>query len=828
MNFTRLALLSTVAMIATSPAYAQTVPSTDPAAQPDRDTAPPGGAAQTHEAVNLGNQANEPSREIIVTASRRAQSLQDVPMSVDVATGQQIQRLNIFDAKDVQQLSPGLELNNNAGRSNTATLRGIQSDPDSGSGAVVDFYFNEVPVDIQTAFTAIYDIDQIEVLRGPQGALRGRTSPAGAITLRTRRPDLNKVTGYAQATGTDDAALNLQGGISTPISPGKLALRVSGLYDRTPLNGIRNFVNGQESEGKTESVRASLAFRPIEELTINLTYQYLNARNRQLAQYVSTGTNPDLPGDGELGNRPILGVSDYGSIDEGDRFYRNRTHLVTLNADWDLGSVVLQATGGLQRTVLNQFSEIDTGNILQNFTNEQHVRVPYPIEMGEVRLLSDNPGGFFNWTVGAYYYKQGGNVTVHQKAVTYIRDAVFPVAPGVFIPVAQFDFQDIRDVDVLIPVNSRTWALSGSTRFQLTEKLRFEAAARYSNIRSVQTQIVRVTPEPFPGFNPFTRSAARKVDPITGGANLTYEPSRDLTLYAAYGRSFRSGTSAVAGPRFVSEDLLQTPDEKSDSFELGAKTSFMDRRLSLNVAAFYQKYNSFITRLGAFYDEGTTSAAPDGVVNGSDFFNYGGDVKVKGVEATFAGRPTDNWDFSISGAYTKARFDNALLPCNDFNGDGIPDSVAQTQTLPPKITGSGNVSYCKSNDRPTNVPDFSLTANSEYRFNAGVIEPFVRGLVNYRPGLTTPSGYRYRARTLLNLFAGVRGVGGGWELYGFVKNALNQKRITNDSGNEIIQPTSAVLVTDGSLVTGQPYRSGYRLINTTTPRQFGLTGTVHF
>jgi len=508
-----------------------------------------------------------------------------------------------------------------------------------------------------------------------------------------------------------------------------------------------------------------------------------------------------------------------------------------LNSDFDLGPVIVQATGGLQRTTLRSINEIDAGNIVPNYTNEQRLKVPYPIEMAEVRLLSDNPGGFLNWSLGGYYYHQGGDVTVSQGNLTFLRGAVFQAAPGVLIPIGVppgTELQINTGVDLFIPVKSRTYAVSGSVRLQLTEKLRLEAAGRYTDSRGEQRRELTLTPVPAGLTNPIVTSTKNHDKPFTGGANLTYEVNPDLTVYAAYGRSFRGGTTAVAGPTRVSTDLLRTPSEKSDAYEIGVKSAFFDRRVSLNVAAFYQSYNNFITRLGGiFYDEGTTTSAPDGTVNGSDSFNYAADVTVKGVEATLAGRPTDNWDFSVSGAYTKARFDNAALPCNDFNGDGVPDTVAQVNTLTPKITGGGNVSYCVFDSRPTVTPDFNFTANSEYRFAVGAVEPFIRGIVTYRPGVSTSSGYRFRARTLMNLFAGVRGNDGAWEVNAFVKNVLNQHRITSDSENEIIQPTQRIIVTATSPFAGltgggTPYRSGYRLISSTVPREWGITTTLRF
>jgi iron complex outermembrane receptor protein len=134
-------------------------------------------------AQTAGDSAVPMVGEVVVTATRRQESLQEVPMAVDVVNGQQLSKLNIFDFHDVSQLAPGVQMTNNDGRSNVISMRGITYNPDSGAPPAVDLYINEVPVDAQTALTSIYDVGQIEVLRGPQGVFRGRTSPAGSVTL---------------------------------------------------------------------------------------------------------------------------------------------------------------------------------------------------------------------------------------------------------------------------------------------------------------------------------------------------------------------------------------------------------------------------------------------------------------------------------------------------------------------------------------------------------------------------------------------------------------------------------------------------------------------
>ena len=760
--------------------------------------------------------------EIVVTATRRAQLLQDVPMSIDVATGEKLEKLNIFDAKDVQQLAPGLELTNTSGRNNTATLRGIAFDPDQGTTPAVDLYLNDIPIDAQTAFTAIYDIEQIEVLRGPQGALRGRTSPAGAITIRTRRPDLDSVDGYVQATATDDAAYNVQGGVSLPLIPGKLAIRVAGLVDGNRLDQVYNVNRDQRSRSRTESARISLAWQPIDTVNAVLTYQYLHADNRQNQQVFGPGNapaqlDPTLSG-------PPAAIGDYIAVSEGIRRFQNNSHFVNLALDWDLGPATLSFSGAHQYSVLNQAGDQDSGNQVPNYVNIQSVHTPYKVDTAELRLAS-NGGEFWNWSVGAFYSKQTGDVTVTQKADQFF--ANYNTAFGLFLPI---------NVTTLVPVYLRTYSFAASSSFQITDKLKVELAARYGNNKNIQKGIIGVSSPGYPGFPAFQIPKIDKFDsvsdavpanlettsdhPLTGGATVTYEISQDATAYFAYGRSFRSGTAGVSVPVNVSDDLIKTKSERSDAFEIGLKTSFLDRRLSLNVSAFHQKFNGYITRLlGINYDfgarniYGVPSGPPDGTIDGSFDFNYNGDATIKGIEATLAGRPVDNWDFSVSAAYIKARYDKAVLPCNDFNGDGKPDSVGTAA-----ITGPGNVSYCVSNDRLSNLPDFSLTANSELRFAMGELQPFVRALFTYRPSVfSETSAFDYKSRELLNLYVGLRGPEQKWEINVFAKNVLNQKRITSISQGNAVQPTA-----------GTAYDSGYRLINATNPREFGVTTSFKF
>lgn len=766
--------------------------------------------------------------DIIVTATRRQERLQDVPMSVNVATGEQLEKFNIFDAKDVQQLAPGLELSNTTGRNNTTTLRGVSFDPDQGTAPAVRVYYNEIPTDAQTVYTAIYDIEQIEVLRGPQGLLRGLSAPAGSITIRTRRPNFDSVEGYAQATATDRAGYNVQGGVSLPFND-QLALRVAAVVDGNRVNQVRNITRNERSHSDTQSVRATLGWRPSEAFSAYLTYQYLHADNTQFQQVIGTGNTPFAFNPARSG--PPLEVSDYSAVAEGGFRNQNLTHVVNLAFDYDLGGSTLSFVGAHQFSKLQIDRDLDPANSVPGYIASSNVITPYKVDTAELRWQTNNDEGL-GGGVSAFYTKQTGTTVVNQRADSFLApfggiDAIIPVpidANGTIVP-----SPNLLPIGVLVtvPVDTKTLSFAGNLRYK-SGPLTIEGGLRYSIIKGNQTTQQTLIFGSHP-LLPFAGSLGpteiipanlqkRTNKPLTGGLTVNFAVTNELNVYAAYGRAFRAGSTGVSVPAGISDDLISTRGEKTDSYEVGMKGSLMDRRVNYSVAAFYQKFDGFLGRFtsiqyncpelfGACNGAGP-AIAPGEPTNGGFDFNYNGDAKVKGIEASIDTRFIDTWDFGIAAAYTRARYSNALLPCNDFDGSGVPN-----QNGSPVITGTGNVSYCRSNNRLAETPDFSLTANTELRFPTGDYTPFVRALFNYRPGFNSNLvNFKYQDRELLNLFVGLRGPDSNWEITAFARNLLNQKRITNISLGNAITPTRS-----GAL------DSGYRTVNVTNPREFGAT-----
>lgn len=778
--------------------------------------------------------------DIVVTATRDTRNLKEVPMAVDITTGKEIEDLKIFDAKDISQLSPGLELSNNDGRANTTSLRGQSFNPDQGTAPAIQVYFNEVPGDAQFIYTALYDIGQIEVLRGPQGLLRGLSAPAGSIIINTRRPSFSETEGYAQVTGTTRDGYNVQGAVSVPLSD-QFSMRIAALADGNRLNHVRNFSRGGEySRSRTESVRGTLGFRPTDNFEAYLTYQYINARNNQFTQVVGAGNTPlrvysevfntpaifipPAAGGGAFAvntsvrSGPALTAADYGAVSDGVYQVNNKTHMLSLNTVWDLDFATLTAVFGRTRARIITNRDTDTSNAIPGYVQAAYVDVTYPVDTQEIMLRSNNDEGL-GWALGFFHHNQGGralNQLNNDLFVYNVNPATMVKAPlgpgGSFITVPN---KLPLYVDVFVPIKTENTSFNAGLRY-FSGPLKIEGGLRYTMVRKVQKTTISTS-----GFQntPPTESIPTNlqrtsINPFSGGLTASYAITPDTNVYASYGHSFRAPSTGVSLPNGITGDLITTVTEKTNAFEVGIKGSAFDRRLNYTVAAYYQTIDGYLSRFEGIYWKSATDARGNGFFG----FNYNGDAKIKGIEATLDGRITDNWDFGLAASYNHGRYSNALLPCNDYAGTGAPN-----QNGTPKVTGSGNVSYCRSNDRLAQLPDFTMTATTEIRFPVGEYTPFVRGLFTHRPGFFyQASNYNYESRQLLNMFVGVKGPDDKWQIDVFARNLLDQKRITNIAlGTGTI---SSILAGVG----GGVYESGYRTANSTAPREFGMTATMRF
>ncbi len=213
--------------------------------------------------------------EVIVTAQKRSESIQDIPATVNVLSGDTLKDFNALKFEDLEALTAGLQITSLSGRSGRMSMRGISHTPVSAAEAAVTTYWNQAIVDSNAIYQQMFDIQRIEVLRGPQGTLAGRTSPAGAINLHTARPNLDETEGEIRGTFADNDGVNTQVAASFPLISGKLALRVAAVYDDSDSDEIENDLTGEVSGDETSAGRFSLSWLPTDSLTVDLAVQYL-------------------------------------------------------------------------------------------------------------------------------------------------------------------------------------------------------------------------------------------------------------------------------------------------------------------------------------------------------------------------------------------------------------------------------------------------------------------------------------------------------------------------------------------------------------------------
>lgn len=755
----RLKTISTLSVsafaLAASPAFAQQAA--------DSATTPAATATQSSTDTTSTPPTPDESGDIIVTAQKRAERLQDVPKSIDVVQGDTIQKLNLRSFAEIDQLAPGLSLTAKEPTTNSVTLRGVGFDPNSGTSPTVDIYFNETPISASSAFRALYDVGQIEVLRGPQGTLRGRTSPSGAITIATRRADLNEIDGYFQQTLTTREGINSQGAISVPVIPDVLAIRAAGLFDRNIGSGVTNLRTGDQDRDKTQSGRASIAFQPTSKLTFDLTYQYLKNTTLQ-NQMLFT-----LPGER---SSPQLETSDRSALANKPGRFNYRGHIVSLAANLDLGGVAVNYIGGYQNIKQGRTSDLAYGGAIPNFSQNQTFSTTIEQISQELRLTSQG-NRFWNFLFGGYYEHGTSQTFVAQDQ--YLFQFVPAGTPAQFVPKL--------DVQVNIPNKSDTYAAFTDHRFRVSDRDQLQVGLRYQETKVRADFITTLTgavlgPVPIvaSGISPANRN--RTFRQVTGGASYRHEFSRDLTAYATYGRSYRPGSLNTTTAQ-LDESLLVTKAETSNNYELGVKGAVIDRKIQFTLSLYQQDFKNYLAYTNSFL---SVSSAKDGLVNNNAAFSFNADARVRGVEGTLSTRIGNQLQLGVSATYNDAKFKNALAPCNDYNGDGISDSEGT-----PRVTVGQNVSFCRLNGRLSDQAPWGVSVNGEYRVPvSGNRELFARGLASYVPKRQDPfTAVRYNDLVNNSVFLGVRGPNDAYEFSAFAKNLANVSTLTTRGARQV-------------------------------------------
>ena len=735
--------------------------------------------------------------EVIVTAQKRQQTQQDIAATVNVVTGDMIDDFAVFSFKDIEQLTAGISLTTINSRNSNISMRGITTDPESGSDSAVEVYFNEISVREDVAFTQMYDLERIEILRGPQGTLQGRTSPAGAIQIITQKPDMSNIEGYLQTSFSDNDGFNGQFATSLPIIENELAIRLAGVYDENNGNNVENLTTGLNSNTRASSGRLTVAWEPTESFSAMLAMQYLE-RGRADDPKILAGAD-------SLGARPTLAASDRTSLSPTNDFDTLVYKLASLELNWDLeGHQLTSITGKQDSTKPGRLEndrafyqpDLNSEFVVGNLDTFQETNTAVDSFSQEFRFSSvDNDT--WDYMIGAFYNKQDTTTSFEAWTVQKIK-----------VPNTEIVLGDVNYLTGgAVPVNREDFAIFTFNTVRLTEKLAIDIGLRRQKVNRFNLtdvdllefgQVALVSPGLADivtgGFEAnFPISAIANEDSkasaiaTTGSFSVRYDIDTDISVYGSYSRAFRAGgISIIPHPDvgvIAAAGQLKYDDETSDAIEFGLKGRFWDGRASVNIALYLQKFDGLLSRnigLQARAEDGESFDIPGGLT-------YNADATMKGIEIDGQVLISERWSAGGSFSYNESEYDDgAQSPCSSA-GDLLTCDVG--------------------GDRIAGQPQLSVSLNSEYSIPFDSMEWYIRGLYKYTGDRINPTAIsgltnareKFDSYDTINLFTGIRTNNGQWDVSLWAKNLLDEEALitevpsdtfdTDASGGSYVNPS---------------------------------------
>jgi iron complex outermembrane receptor protein len=584
--------------------------------------------------------AEEAPKEIVVSALRRDQNLQDVPAAVTAFSAEAIENAGIEKPLDFINLTSNVNLVETQNSGNAfIIIRGItQARNSEPSVAVVIDGVQQVN---PAAFNQeLVDIAQIEVLKGPQGGLYGRNAIGGAIIITSQKPT-DEFSGSIKAGIDNGFGWNVRAGISGPLSD-TVKYRMSGSYRDTKGYLPNTFLKEDADPVKDLSLRGNLLFEPGNGWTADLRASYAKLETQALYFNIVNDVNdvslPIRVNNRGINNRDIVNVAAKFAY-EGDGF------TATSITSYDTVKEILTGDAFDFRPVTESFLYRPANSPFGfglgygiDIAQSQYLDVKAVSQ--EIRIESPKNDKLF-WMFGGYFidtqrFISTGNLVDFGQGVfpVYRTPSTNPASPQqTFLADSQNNF---------------AWAVFGNFGYELSDQFRVDASLRYDRDKRVNTTL---TPSGYlpnvPGFPQGATGEKRRAtfDDLQPKVTLTYQPTDDVTLYGGYSRGFRSGGFNQTGVGGVASsngivgvsDIFK--DETATTFEAGVKTRLLDRKLTLNAAVYstMSKNSYFFVFLAA---------------NSTQNLGNVPKTRIQGFEVEANFRPTSDLQLNAAAGYT--------------------------------------------------------------------------------------------------------------------------------------------------------------------------------
>ena len=681
--------------------------------------------------------------EIVVTAQRRSESLQKVPIAVTAVTGADLARSGVNNLQSATNLVPGLQLGQSLGSAQVA-LRGIGLENLSpGAEGSIAFHVDGVFLSRSiAALSSFYDVDQLEVLRGPQGTLYGRNATGGAINVITREPS-EQTSGYVDLTGGNYGRYATDGAVSGALIPGVLLGRLAFQTDDHDGYG-RNIVTGHDVDDLNEqSVRGKLIYKPVNHLSLELSADYHREADHSGGYHFLGGAGfsaPDVPVE-------PTGLALGGEVANNERDIANgqnpQNHVefygVSGKLIYDLGNnTELRSLTAYRRTTYSTQTDLDSTNLelAPTYQSEHDNQISEELQLaGKTDRLT--------WLTGFFYFHENDEGDL---AIPFNNELVGFPAPG-------YQTQGYFSGGAIV---TDAEALFGQATYRIFDRLRLTVGGRYSVEHKTdhdKAAFDYLTPyDPAALLDLTTLNRDKTFYAFTPRVALDYQITPSVLAYASWSKGFKSGTYNLGA-------LQPAVDpEKVTAYETGVKSTLLDRRLRVNLAGFYYDYSNLQVSK---------------VVGQNIVLENAASATIYGLEAEVQAQLTPQLEIDANGSWLHARFDNYVsVDAARAYGDGV---TIDPQTNAPAFNLAGNTL--------PQAPDFTFFVGAQYRWPTEAGEFSLRGELSWRDrSYFTPFDLNYvsqAAYNKVNAFVNWVEPDRRWSVSVFVKNLTNKTTVSD-------------------------------------------------
>jgi len=602
-------------------------------------------------ALAVVGSANAQLEEVIVTAQKRSESIQDVPIAISAFSGDELKAMDAKDFRPIVLQTPGLSGSADAATQTVLTVRGIGTGAFSpGANNSVGTYFNEIPVSRNIGGMGYLDVANIEVVKGPQGTLFGRNTSAGAISITNQFAVLEETSGSVRVAAGDEGQLLYEGIANFSVSD-TFAVRVAGRHEERD-GTFENSVTGDELNGRDhDQYRVGFTWSASDSVTVNGYWDHFEMDNRW--QMID---NFGLWGNDLYGDKVAVNAQPSQKID---------ADLAVLKVSWDINDnlSLTSNTGFYDSGIVALPTDADTGDVpIVDFIE------PWDLEQFSQEFRLNGATDRLKWFVGASYYNETATAV---SRLTIYEDPGLDVLfgdEGLCSVALEFGLEcGIHNESSFAENETTSYAIYGDATYDVSDRLSITVGLRYTDEEkemvldtpltdSTTTALIgAVTGAPNNAVFSYTpgkivaKDSWTSLDPRLA---VDYKIGESSLIYASYAKGYKSGgfnrQPTVAG----GTSILAFDPEENDAYEIGFKTDFADQRVRLNVAAFMYDYSDFQLETND---------------NASILIQNVADLETTGIEADLTWLVTDNFDLRFSYAYLDAEFQEGVIVDGDGN-----------------------------------------------------------------------------------------------------------------------------------------------------------------